>query len=62
MSPSEVRIGGALARVNFAGLAPGLAGVFQLNVVVPGGLRAGLQDVMIGTGSDASVSGRIAVR
>ena len=35
------RIGNVEARVLFAGLTPGLAGVAQVNIVVPGGLKAG---------------------
>ena len=31
----EVYIGGGQARVEFAGLAPGFAGVYELNVVAP---------------------------
>jgi uncharacterized protein (TIGR03437 family) len=37
----EVRIGGRLVVVSFAGLAPGFVGLYQINVVVPSGLPAG---------------------
>ena len=33
--PFEVRIGGTVADVLYFGLAPGLTGLYQLNVVVP---------------------------
>lgn len=37
----EVRIGGVAARVLFSGLAPGLTGVWQINVEVPEGAPSG---------------------
>jgi uncharacterized protein (TIGR03437 family) len=36
-----VSIGGASATVGYAGLAPGLAGLYQLNVTVPSGISSG---------------------
>jgi uncharacterized protein (TIGR03437 family) len=41
MASPEVTIGGAAAEVLFAGLAPGLAGVYQVNAAVPPGAPAG---------------------
>jgi uncharacterized protein (TIGR03437 family) len=37
VNPVTVRIGGQIAQVSFAGLAPGLPGVYQLNVSPPSG-------------------------
>ena len=37
-----VNIDGVLAQTTFAGLVPGLAGVYQVNVVVPAGLAPGV--------------------
>ena len=41
----QVTIGNQPAQVAFAGLAPGLAGVYQINVVVPKGLTPGQQSL-----------------
>ncbi len=38
----ELTIGGRTASITFAGLIPGLAGVYQVNAVVPSGLLPGL--------------------
>jgi uncharacterized protein (TIGR03437 family) len=42
-----VTIGGAQAVVQFSGLAPGFANLYQLNVQVPPGAQAGEQSVVI---------------
>jgi uncharacterized protein (TIGR03437 family) len=39
--PVSVRIGGVIATVRFAGLAPGFAGLLQINVVVPANTATG---------------------
>jgi uncharacterized protein (TIGR03437 family) len=41
----RLQIGGRDAVVTFAGLAPGFAGVYQVNAVVPAGLAPGVQNV-----------------
>jgi uncharacterized protein (TIGR03437 family) len=41
----HLQIGGKDAVVVFAGLAPGLAGVYQVNAIVPAGLSPGLRNV-----------------
>jgi uncharacterized protein (TIGR03437 family) len=41
IAPVEVRIGGVAAPVSFAGLAPGFAGLYQINAQVAGGTAAG---------------------
>jgi uncharacterized protein (TIGR03437 family) len=43
----SVTIGGAPATVQYAGLAPYLVGVYQINVVVPKGLPAGENSVVV---------------
>jgi len=42
----QVLIGNVSAQVLFSGLTPGLAGVYQMNAVVPGGLKPGFQSVV----------------
>jgi uncharacterized protein (TIGR03437 family) len=38
---TQVTVGGQLAHVNFAGLTPGFAGLYQVNAVVPSGAQTG---------------------
>jgi uncharacterized protein (TIGR03437 family) len=40
-SPVEVTIGGIVASVDFAGLAPGFAGLYQINARVPAAVTPG---------------------
>src|SRR5262249_7436134 len=40
-------IGGVAATVHFAGLAPGVPGVYQLNVEIPAGAASGTQELLI---------------
>jgi uncharacterized protein (TIGR03437 family) len=46
-NPFTMTIGGAPAKVNYDGLAPGLVGVYQFNAVVPSGISSG--DVQLST-------------
>ncbi|HXJ40577.1 MAG TPA: hypothetical protein VNH18_14960, partial [Bryobacteraceae bacterium] len=36
-----VSIGGSVATVSYAGLAPGLVGLYQVNAIVPGAISVG---------------------
>lgn len=56
--PVSVAIGGKSATIQYAGGAPGIvAGVLQVNAVVPGGLPAGNASVIVQVGSAASQGG-----
>jgi uncharacterized protein (TIGR03437 family) len=57
-----VQIGGRDAVVAFAGLTPGLAGVYQVNVVVPSGLTAGVQSLSWLDSSNNTIYSSIAVK
>lgn len=59
----EVLIGNVPAQVVFSGLTPGFAGVYQVNAVVPAGLRPGQQVVRWRVGNNTSASfGTISVK
>ncbi len=45
--PSSATIGGQTAAIQFLGLAPGLVGVLQANLVVPAALAAGAHKVVV---------------
>jgi uncharacterized protein (TIGR03437 family) len=57
-----VTIGGKQAAVSFSGLAPGFAGLYQMNVTIPGGLDAGNQPVTVAIGGRTSKTSNIAVQ
>ena len=50
----QVLIGNVPAQVPFAGLTPGLAGVYQVNAIVPAGLRSGTQVIQWRIGANVS--------
>jgi uncharacterized protein (TIGR03437 family) len=57
-----VTIGGKNAEVTYKGLAPGFAGLAQLNVIVPAGLPPGDQPVFVSVNGNMSNSGLITVK
>jgi uncharacterized protein (TIGR03437 family) len=61
-SPVSATIGTQTAQVLFAGLAPGLVGVFQVNVAVPAGTATGSYPLTITVGTQASNSATINVK
>jgi uncharacterized protein (TIGR03437 family) len=61
-SKASVTIGGVAAQVVFSGLAPGLVGCYQLNVVVPTGVSAGTQQMVVSANGVASAPINIVVQ
>ncbi|MFN0102864.1 MAG: BACON domain-containing protein [Bryobacteraceae bacterium] len=63
VNPVTVTIGGQQAQVNFAGLAPGFSGLYQINAVVPAGAPTGdAVDVVIEVAAQRSRAVTIAVQ
>jgi uncharacterized protein (TIGR03437 family) len=58
----QASIAGAPARVTYAGVAPGFAGLYQVNVEIPAGVPAGAQMLQISAGALASNTVAISVR
>ena len=61
-APVQVTIGGKSAQVTYQGLAPGYAGLAQINAIVPSGLTPGDQTVFITINGIPSNSGVITVK
>ena len=61
-SPATLTIGGQQASVTFSGLAPGFAGLFQINAVVPAGLTPGTQPIRVTIGGQTSKASSIPVQ
>jgi uncharacterized protein (TIGR03437 family) len=52
--PLTVTVGGSQAAIAFAGIPPGLAGVTQVNFVIPAAATAGVQPLVVTVGGVAS--------
>jgi uncharacterized protein (TIGR03437 family) len=59
---TSVTIGGQPAPFVYAGLTPGLVGLFQINVQVPPNLATGEHEVVVTAGGQSSNSFKLAVR
>jgi len=60
--PVRVTVGGEDAEVLFAGLSPGFAGLFQVNLIVPAGVPAGDAELIVYSGGQPSQVTTVAVR
>jgi uncharacterized protein (TIGR03437 family) len=58
----QVKVGNQNAKVAFAGLAPGLVGIDQVNIVVPSGLKSGAQTLSWLANGQAQVAYSIYVK
>ena len=58
----SITIGGQACLVRFAGLAPALAGVYQVNLVVPPGIPSGERELVLTSGSAVAPTVRVPVR
>jgi minor extracellular serine protease Vpr len=58
----QVLVDGQVAPLNFAGLAPGFAGLYQINIQIPAGVRAGDDYVDISTPSAYHSQATIAIQ
>jgi adhesin/invasin len=61
-APAQVTIGSQSAQVIYQGLAPGFAGLAQINAIVPSGLTPGDQPVFVTINGKPSNAGLITVK
>jgi uncharacterized protein (TIGR03437 family) len=61
LAPVTVTVGGLPASVKFAGVAPGLVGVVQINFQIPANTALGTQDVVVAVGGIAAPPANITV-
>ena len=57
-----VTIGGVNATVGFSGLAPGIVGLYQVNVTVPAGVPSGTQPVVLSIGGVSTQTSQLPVQ
>lgn len=62
IGPVEVAIAGTPAQVSYRGLAPGFAGLYQLNVTVPADAPSGMATVTVTAGGAVSQTAGMAVQ
>jgi len=61
-TPATATVGGLPAVVQFSGLAPGYAGLIQVNVQIPAGLAPGDQPIFVTVGGAPTNAGWITVK
>lgn len=62
LAPASATLGGRAAAIEFAGMAPGLVGTYQLNLRIPTGLKAGPNRLRLRVGNQLSNAGVVYVR
>lgn len=62
VNPVTAAIGGQSAQVLFAGLAPGFAGLYQVDVVVPAGAIGANVPVVLTEAGTASAPATVAIQ
>ena len=58
----EMSIGGQTLAVEFSGLAPGFIGLYRVEATVPGGVPAGIADVIVTMNGISGASAKLATR
>jgi uncharacterized protein (TIGR03437 family) len=61
MDPLQVLIGGIVVQPSFAGLTPGFAGLYQVNLTVPAGLAGGNYPLQIQVGGVRSSASTLSI-
>ncbi len=59
---AQAYVAGAPAQVTYAGLAPGYAGLYQINVQIPAGTPSGTQNLQVSAGGAISNAVTVAIR
>jgi uncharacterized protein (TIGR03437 family) len=62
MADAQATIAGVPCDVQYAGLAPGFVGVYQMNFRVPENLPSGAQDLIVATASASSPPAKVTIR
>ena len=62
LQPLSVTVGGVPAFIQYAGLAPGLVGLAQVNIIVPASVPVGAQPVVVTAGGIASAAATLTVQ
>ena len=62
LTTPTVTIDGLACPLQFAGLAPGFAGLYQINIRVPAGISSGTRDLILRSGAATGVPVRVVVK
>jgi uncharacterized protein (TIGR03437 family) len=62
VAPAQAKIGGIAAEIQFLGLAPGLVGVSQMNLLIPEDVAAGEQPLEVSIGGVAANTSTLSVQ